>query len=575
MTIPIATLQHEIDHMVFLDGATIQEVKGGSRKHDLKRAFALVERTGNIHIFIAGSDDEYIMWVNAIANAICPHSQDYINTPSVEANDAPTDDSMKTERGQLSQSIVKVALAAKMKGQAAIARSIKQPGLVPDSDISSTGKDNAVPPMNNGVAPRLGQIRNRIAGVGQVTKGRLGSSLSVAKQKGKEAIQRRLLNAKKDSVDASLAEEVEFYSTDSPAETWECPSCYSLNILDLVQCKTCESIRAVSQKPENAGGTSTNNLPSLDQARDLNVGNLPDTITRNPVGNEGKAHVDDRSDGSDFQDDNELTSESSIKNRLSAVVRRAKIATSGRQMFGRQTTRQENQHDSVAGTAQGLKIGSIELNGPLRVSKYPFGEYTNQIKESPLKKLEGNISVKVQYSEQRESGESGNLQETDVKNAAVRVVNDVCEIPCTSSDEQTIPFTDQSLGSTNAIDDEQRPNSNDMNQFVDITFTINVNKFTLVGSSIERNEFTRNLSEIALLHTTLCESVSQLSPYQFEDSLETGECGSVETPTAFLNRPSFLDNILISGRILGDLLDLQLRGGTQHQSVSDYSGTRK
>ena len=32
---------------------------------------------------------------------------------------------------------------------------------------------------------------------------------------------------------------------------------------------------------------------------------------------------------------------------------------------------------------------------PLRVSKYPFGECTNQIQESPLKKLEGNISVEV------------------------------------------------------------------------------------------------------------------------------------------------------------------------------------
>lgn len=555
-----------------LEGAALHEVSGGSRKHDLKRAFALVENTGMIYIFVAGCDDEYITWVNSIANAISAHSVPS-NSPHDESFLVSKSDSTNVEKRQLSRSIAKVVQATKIKGQE-IARNVKQSGLMQNGDYvhGRTISTNTMPgtkipdPLPNsggaiGVAPRMNLIRNRIAGVSHVTKGRIGSSLSAAKKKGQEAIQRRILSTSttaSESIDSSSADGVEFFPDDSSSETWKCRICLSFNMNDREICNTCQCVRSDSQIIDKAGAVS--NISSLDQSEELDgVGNFPSTTSnedsRRQDGNESRLDVDIHSDDvSDFLDDEEFKSQSGIKQRFSAVVQRAKIATSGRQMFGRQTTPQDSQHDPVTGTAHGQKVCNIELNGPLRVHKYPFGAGRNQYQHSPMQKIDGTLVITVEVN-----------RKTPPEPAEFCPIQlDATQISQNNSD-----------GLKSVTDNESIPNSSDTNQFVDLLFTIKVMKRTLIDFSSDSKsstEFTRNLSEIGALHTTLSESISQLPPYKFEDSVKVGEHDSVEAKSTSLYNPSLFDNLLISGKILGDLLDLLVRVGTQNESILNYSG---
>lgn len=557
-----------------LEGAALHEVSGGSRKHDLKRAFALVENTGTIYIFIAGCDDEYITWVNSIANAISAHSV-RSNSPYDESFLIPKSDSTNVEKGQLSRSIAKVVQATKIKGQE-IARTVKQSSLIQNGDYvhGRTISTNTMPgtkipdplPYNGGaigVAPRMNLIRNRIAGVSHVTKGRIGSSLSAAKKKGQEAIQRRILSTSttaSESIDSSSADGVEFFPDESTSETWKCRICLSFNMNDRETCNTCQCVRSDSQIIDKTGAVS--NIFSLGQSEELDgVGNFPSATSKEDARrqdcNESILDVDIHSDDvSDFLGE-EFKSQSGIKQRFSAVVQRAKIATSGRQMFARQATPQDSQHDPVTGTLHGQKVCNVELNGPLRVHKYPFGAWRNQYQHSPMQKIDGTwvIAVEVNRKTPPKPGEFCPMQ------------LDTTQINHINSDEQVCMKS--------VTDNESIPNSSDMNQFVDLLFTIKVMKRTLIdfkSDSKSSTEFTRNLSEIGALHTTLSESISQLPPYKFEDSVKVGEYDSVETQSTSLYNPSLLDNLLISGKILGDLLDLLVRVGTQNESILNYSG---
>jgi hypothetical protein len=557
--------QYAIANIVCLEGAALLEVSGGSRKHDLKRAFALVENTGNTYIFIAGCDDEYITWVNAISNAISAHSVHGSKAPLDESFLIPKNDSTNADKGQLIRSIAKVVQATKSKGQD-IARTVKMSGLSPDGDIVQGRTTSTVPGANIpeplpssggsiGVTPRMNLLRNRIAGVSHVTKGRIGSTFSVAKKKGKEAIQRRLMSTsstKSESIDSSSADGVEFYPDDATSENWKCSTCLSLNMLDREKCKTCECVRSNSQLNDEAGAISS--ITPFDQTGELDNVITGEENSRRTDGNECRLQVGDQSDLIDIIDEEEFKSQSGIKQRFSAVVQRAKIASSGRQMFGRQATPQDN--DPGTGSANGQKVFNIELNGPLRVHKYPFGERRNQHQSSPMKKIDGTwiITVELNRKTPSEDGEFYPIQNNEL-------------------DSTQIGQTEY-VGFKNATNDESTPNSSNLNQFVDLRFTINVMNRTLADSSSgsKSTEFTRNLSEIGVLHTTVSDSISQLPPYQFEDSVEVGEYDSVEAPSKALYNRSYLDSLLISGRILGDLLDLLLRVGIENESVSNYAG---
>ena len=585
MDTSLSVLQYGIADMVCLEGATLHEVSGGGTKNDFKRAFAVVESTGNIHVLVARCEGEYITWVTAILYAISAHSTNDSKAISDESLLASIDDSTNNDRGQLGRSIAKVVQATKIKGQAAIARSIKPTGLVSDSDLApdratvlSTKSSEPLTisggSTNVGAAPRIHQIRNRLAGVSQVTKGRIGTSFAAAKQKGKEAMQRRLLstgNGAKEAIDSSSTATVEFYPADATPETWECIACLRLNTVDVQKCETCECVRSDRQTFEETG--TALNLSNMDEANNVDDVDHPQIITKE--GNQRhheNTEVDDQSLIDSFEDDDDHKSKSSIKQRFSSVVRRAKIATSGPQMFGRQIARPENQQDSLAGTVHGQRVTNIALNGPLRVPMYPLGLETNQRQDLPMKKLKGSWSISVDLHRAARLENGSTSQNDRENNSSIPTALHSTNIRQTNSDEESA-FTDQTSDLTSVRDDEYQTNAATMNQLVDLVFKIKVVKHPLVGVCTDPTEFTRTLSEISVLHMTVSESISQLPHYKFKDVDADGELGTVETPSISLYSPSFLDNVLTSGRILGDILIfLQSHGDTHHDSISNYSG---
>jgi hypothetical protein len=55
-----------------IEGACLRQLTGG-RIRDLKRAFALIESSGAIHLMIASTDTDYFRWIQELQNAISRH----------------------------------------------------------------------------------------------------------------------------------------------------------------------------------------------------------------------------------------------------------------------------------------------------------------------------------------------------------------------------------------------------------------------------------------------------------------------------------------------------------------------
>jgi len=238
--------------IVALQGASLRQLAGGPRKRDLKRAFALVDRTGMARLVVASSDSEYFIWVRELQRAIDVSTPSDITGPTEDARAAMhNDESFDSHGGRtgldssihsstdglsqssghgrpLGRSLSKAVQAAKATKQAVVDRSIRrkeirekgsetiEPG--PETPTSQTATSTVAasgitiasaeePVMirrqseattneplvqSDGSTPnkRL-QLRNRFAGVSQATKSRFGSALQAAKQKGKEVAERR------------------------------------------------------------------------------------------------------------------------------------------------------------------------------------------------------------------------------------------------------------------------------------------------------------------------------------------------------------------------------------------------
>jgi hypothetical protein len=608
--------QHGIVDFVSLERASLREISGGSRKRDLKRAFALVESNGTVHFLIAGSDTEYIDWVNSISRAINMYSVEHPNTsmdgmllqsPSLHSfnsvsSNASIDDTSKHVR-TLGRSFAKVVQAAKVKGQAAVARGIGSSAQTADNNVfdcavmtngSATVSNSIMPTETKGESyngdsgntelgtnPNVQQLRNRFASVGKATKNRFGSAISAAKQKGKEAVQLRrtgaAMNARATS--GSLNAGTIVSSSLAQNEIWTCSTCTFGNASKDTKCQMCESKKSeddpnVSHIGTNMGTSSWSQ--SLTAGGNLlDIGSAPfggntfdaksDGINQNDheptdhgVSKDDRSFVSDSLDDEDY-DLAERQSQIGIKQRIGSVVRRARIATSEGRNIGRR-------HESLLGAPKGQKLNNVALRGQLRSPTHPFGEWGGEIEELQLKQFVEKLIIRVTIdpdAQIRGKSESFPSQVT-IRNDSQSLVDETL-----SHDENTERNEKAELTrptNNTLVDSISQTNSAYWDHFLDVTFKIQVSRcnFGDVTVTTESFDLVRTLPEVAALHTYLSESIAQIPSCTVDQELKRDSSGNLGLTT--------LDCIRTTGKLLGGLLDLPFHGRPIGEQLRKYYG---
>lgn len=147
--------------IINIQGAALRELSGGRRKRDLKRAFAIVERTGAIHLVVAGSDSEFFLWVHELHRIIASSQsieegashdltiEDASQTSDSESRRTTDDDTTtafgpeqvdRQQRRPMAARFSKAVEAAKATGQAVVERGRKrQDGSKGDGIMDVTG----------------------------------------------------------------------------------------------------------------------------------------------------------------------------------------------------------------------------------------------------------------------------------------------------------------------------------------------------------------------------------------------------------------------------------------------------
>lgn len=595
-----------------MGGAALRELNGGQRKRDLKRAFAIVEKTGAIHFVIAGSDAEYLNWVVGIKRAIRLYSTEktetLVHVPMQEtlslelsshsmrngSNGEPTTGSSQSSNRDhpLGRTLSRVVQAAKVKGQAVVARDTRLTedrdnilaiglaaslsGSIADSRspaICESGKKTT--PTTDFVAHassdlRRNQIRNRFAGVGQATKSRFGSALSAAKQIGKDVAQKRRTSAGFDdpfieSTPLSVA------TNANVEETWICAACTFINSRSFGKCRMCEFERSQEIYHERANHVG---VPSSSQTHHANLAEIAsddqkvketeeliavedfqdneDDVNRDEGDIDG-FHVDDQSAVSDLVDDDEFDDHPGprfgIKQRFGAVVRKARKATLDSQRFsdGLRTARQGSSGGVPSGAPNPTKLNKIGLGGPLQTPIHPFGEGGAETSDIPLKKLEGVWSVRVNIVATPDSQAIGDAASTPVPTeigddnavdssiTAIGSASANCDLSAINYGEDSLVSGDPD---NNAGDDVLgRPSTETLEVSPSSRAGVNEEMFfqihviQQISNSVATPVATtvlKTLPDIAALHTSLSEAVAKLPSYAFDIDLDIGRTSLAE-----------------------------------------------
>jgi hypothetical protein len=527
--------QHEIVDMISLEGATLREIDGGNCKRDLKRAFALAEDSGTVHFMIAGSESEFEGWMETIDRAIRFYSFDSTTTnittsgiPNL-SNVSSFDDATKPDR-PLGRSLAKVVNAAKVKGQAVVARGMRN--SVQKTGVNSQTSDCDTRVVNDtkverflnshgGTAegttnPTAQQIRNRLAGVGQATKSRFGSAIAAAKQKGKEAVQLRRQGAS--------------------GSDWACVQCTFINSGRVWECQMCSLTR-----------------PSSDQ-----VGSTAYSSIQFQTSSVTEKHTDDVTESLDMEEDVERQgSQIGLKNRLESVVRRARTATFEGPRSGKFNSRVNDQQQGV-GATKAQKLSNISLGGLISSPKQ-FAR-SSKVQELPLKQLAGTWIVEVELQPQFPLEE--NIP-----------VDSFSEKPPSNSDDVLRPEehlegkenVERTNPSAVTLDESGRESSSDeLNQFVDLTFRIRASKHNSGTTSSECVDLIRTLSEIAALYTSLSEFIARAPILSFNQGLKRKPEASLDLST--------IECMITTGKLLGGLLELPYRAESNSESIQSFYG---
>jgi N-terminal region of Chorein or VPS13/PH domain len=198
--------------VVSLRNTTIRLLAGGRSKQDVKRAFALVERSGMTRYFVAQTAQEFNLWTREIVSAIRMHSdtdfqlcveedagksENDSRLSFGEINDDSQNDEGDEDKRRIGNRLASAYQSVRLKG-----KEISERRRMKSSDIGAD-ESEGLGTLNErklstgdiiGEETRRAQIGKKLSGVGEVTKNRLGSALQSARQKGAELSSRRSRN---------------------------------------------------------------------------------------------------------------------------------------------------------------------------------------------------------------------------------------------------------------------------------------------------------------------------------------------------------------------------------------------
>lgn len=594
--------------------ASLRALAGG-RTRDLKRAFAIVESSGAVHLVVAATDREYATWVAGLlatvqstADATGSISQSLLSS-SREEN---TDDSAiakfdQSDGGRARRSVgvglTRAVQAAKVTGrvvkatgQAVVDRSRRlrdqngesfQEGSEEgseDPDSASIGSSSRL--EGDSYAFKLGevdeddvsshsrrlQLRNRLSGVGQVTKSRLGSALQAARQKGKDVTQStrtRMATAGAVAHNGPKPPEIEAKSeadeTPGVAQPaggwWSCTTCGSVNKHPITKCGNCGT---------SVGGTAADTEPS--------------TETNSVLGGEGVGSRDTAM--SAFAVDSSSTP--SVKVPLDDAPASESTDVSGirygrsQGSLGMHPTPQVTKVTTEApidervsfptNTPGALKLRNVALGGPLPAPCHPFHQPELLEPVVPSRRLSGCWMVRAEPI----------TIEGDARPSPETVKNEACnasgqEAPSNRVTSAVGDVAGAHSGITNResrhgdADDAGDGVSSHEQMIFDSFFRILVFKSGEASGFQQVAEVTRTVPDVLGLHTTVSESLGPPSSPWFRDEAglsRVGEIGDSRTGEMGNSLAARLglatsDAIRVTGQILSGLLQLSTRCSTK------------
>ncbi|GKY99775.1 hypothetical protein MPSEU_000931400 [Mayamaea pseudoterrestris] len=406
-----------------LEGASLRQLAGG-RKRDLKRAFAVVEKDGVVHVIVTATDREFNRWVQELSKVIevvdyermsMDHLDDIASESLIARHTSGTvvdepPEYVHDAQPRQNRFAKVLQQAAKSTGQAVVERrrrkhadNTQEPGLVAQDtqDVTtknaqqfsdemgiSTGTADSMDCVNShldtaasGSSPHLtrnthslglprndaianeSQLRNRLTGMRVATKNRVETALVAAKQKGKDVSSsvRARKNVQTSSVGGQSDSKVPANFEDSAAKEWICPVCTYCNDAIYLTCEMCQTVR------EPLAG---------------------DEIPRTSNGGGGYQQVAVGIDkGLIIDNDSELNSESQshlkrpMKNLFGAAVQSLRRNGQESSDGAGGHFNQRNLFDEVPlGAPEALRLRDVGLAGPLPPARYvdPISHNTSQ-----------------------------------------------------------------------------------------------------------------------------------------------------------------------------------------------------
>ena len=682
-----------------LEGAHLLELAGGRNKQEVKRGFAVVERTGTTRYFIVSSSPQFSLWTREIqrvvdATGISGAQREDEAEPSSAAKaslrpsqsqenkDLSTSEEFSTPQrrrfgSRLAATKTRIGSAletARLKGiEVSERRRLRNQGSTsieisedsfeelensryetqsdlhgespdvtrpaPHTDDSSEGimpsvdygggsspvtqtnkkvssdelrrSDSSAMSPEKTAKERLssedvesstrGRIGSKLAGVGMVTKSRIGSAIQTARQRGKEVVERRKLNS--DDAEEkqqgrvrgrlrgllSATPEVPgeaFGSNDSSAMrendasgnlAWTCIVCTFINNsqnlpYDSMVCEMCGSAKpSIESKPE---GDSDDN-PTKQRAQDGMQAKPDQTITNESVLGDEKGNESTAGEEQIHEVDSDPNDEgarrglfSGIRNARNQSTERSNGAVppgdnrrAPRFAFRKRLPDEESWVDETPLKLKNLRAGSA-------LSSEADGDELGQDFQKPVKlrRLVGQWAVVVRCC-QSQQGTSGGGSSHILKIDDDDDCDAQSKPKSTDSTKQAIDATQQ-CEKANEVSDDATLCSRVQNPG---DFWIKV----VCGDSITRvppAERFFHLEDLLELHTRISECVSLTLPQLREASEGCRDpTGEMSHGLSIRLGLSSFDNVMVAGRMLGGLLDCYETSDIA-QKTRDYQG---
>jgi hypothetical protein len=570
--------------------ASLRALAGG-RKRDLKRAFAIVESSGAVHLVVAATDSEYATWmagllplVKSTVDANGAISQSLLSSgPEPEEyseEGVVASDGGRTARRSVGLGLTRAVQAAKVTGrvvkatgQAVVDRSRRLrdqngEGSEGSEDPDSVSIGSSTRLEGEYSSSRLGeldeddalshgrrlQLRNRLSGVGQVTKSRLGSALQAARQKGRDVSQStRTLIATPGAVVNKGPASTETNATPAADESpgvarpaggwWSCGTCGSVNKHPISRCENCGALLG-GTAADTGISTETNSVPRVDDVtrreRDVSafvVDSFSTPSTEEPL-------------------DDSLASEPAI----ASGIRHARSKSS----LGSTEAAIDEPAPSPANTPGIIKLRSVALGGPLPAPHHPIHQTELLEPVVPSRKLSGCWMVRA---------------EPIARSGDARPSSDALSSGASNASEQEGPGSHASSaagevsGAHNGVDhhenrrgdpeDTQAVDSSSEHVIVESFFRILVFK-TGEGSDFQQvAEVSRNLPDVLGLHTIVSESLGPPSSHWFRNEAGASRTGDMGDRLAAMLGLTTSDVIRLTGQVLSGLLQISTRCSTR------------